>query len=79
MIILGVAGVTETDVRVAAVTVSVAVAVLPPKVAVITDAPGFTPVARPLFAKPLAFSVAVAKVPDTQTAVAVISADVPSE
>jgi hypothetical protein len=44
----GLAGVTPIDTRVAAATVTPALAVLPPKVAVIVEVPADTPVTRPV-------------------------------
>ena len=66
---------TAIDVKVAAVTVRVAAGdVCPPKVAVMSDVPGATPVATPVFAT----TVATAGVPELQTEVAVTSREVPS-
>lgn len=68
------AGVTEREESVAAVTVIVAVAVLPPNVAVITLEPMFTADARPF-----ALIVAVDNVPEVHVAVAVTSCVLLSE
>lgn len=67
------AGPTPTG-GVAAATVSVVFPVLTPDVAVITDVPATTPVARPL-----ALMVATPVVPDDQITCVVISAEVLSE
>jgi len=56
------------------VTVSVVLADIVPDVAVMTDVPAETPVARPL-----EFTVATDVVPDVQVTVAVILFEVPSE
>jgi len=71
--ILGLAGVTAMAVRVAVVIVSVALPDIEPDVAVMTDAPAETPVARPL-----EFTVATDGVPDAQDTDAEISREVPS-
>jgi len=70
-----VAGVNVKPFDVAAFTVKVAVAVLPPKVAVMSDVPGATPVAEPV-CNP---TVATARVPEPQAlrAFAVTSMDGP--
>jgi hypothetical protein len=71
---LGLAGVTVIELKVAAVMVSSVFPDLLPDVAVITDVPAATPVARPpilMVATPIA--------PDDQVTDAVISCDVPSE
>ena len=59
--IVGVAGVTDINCRVAAVTVSIVLPETLPDVAVMTDEPAPTPVARPL-----ATTVAAEVVPDVQ-------------
>jgi hypothetical protein len=76
---LGLAGVTVIKLKVAAVMVNIAFPDLLPDVAVITDVPAATPVARPLVGRPLGFTVATEIVPDDQVTDAVISCDVPSE
>ena len=70
----GLAGVTAMELKVAAVTVSVVFADVLPMVAVITDEPAATPVARPL-----ALIVATRVSPDDQVTNAVMSSEVPSE
>jgi hypothetical protein len=79
LLIVGIKGVTAMELKVTLVTVSVVVPVLLPvatdEVAVITDEPALTPVARPL----MGLMVAKAGVPDVQTTKLVISTDVPSE
>ena len=69
-----VAGVTVIDTNVAAVTVKVAEPDLPSKVAVMTDVPMATPVARP----DVLLTVATPVVPEVQLEDAVTSRDVPS-
>ena len=71
---LTVSGVTDTEDNVAAVTVRVAVPVLPLKAAVMVEEPAATPVARPL---PLI--VATVAFDELQVTCAVISRLVPSE
>jgi hypothetical protein len=59
---VAVAGVTAIDTNVAVVTVNAAVAVLPPKVAVMSDVPLATPMARPV----VGATVATPGVPEVQ-------------
>ena len=66
---VGFAGVTAMDTKVALVTVNVVFPDTRPKVAVITEVPGMIPVARPLVAVPLAFRVATAGVAELQMTV----------
>ena len=78
MAMLGLAGVTAIDCKIAAVTVNIVLPDLIPEVAVMTEVPTPTPVARPLVARPLGFTIATPIVPDDQVTDAVISTDVPS-
>ena len=71
---LGVSGVTDTEDKVAAVTVRVAVPVLPLKVAVMVAVPAATPVARPLL-----LTVATVALDELQVTTVVISRLAPSE
>ena len=71
--ILGFTGVTVIKLRVAAVTVSVVLPDLLPDVAVMTDVPAVTPVARPP-----GFTVATEMVTEDQVTDEVISRDMPS-
>ena len=71
--ILGLTGVTVIRLKVAGVTVNVVLPDLIPEVAVMTEVPTPTPVARPL-----GFTIATPIVPDDQVTDAVISTDVPS-
>ena len=73
MAILGLTGVTVIRLKVAGVTVNVVFPDTLPDVAVMTDAPVATPVARPP-----GFTIATPNVPDDQVTDAVISTDVPS-
>ena len=67
-------GVTTIELNVAAVTVKVAEPALPPKLAVMTDVPLATPVARP----DVLLTVATLVVPEVQLEDAVTSLDDPS-
>jgi hypothetical protein len=71
--ILGLAGVTAIELKVAAVMVSSVFPDLIPDVAVITDVPTPIPVARPLVGRPLGFTIATPVVPELQVTDAVIS------
>ena len=71
--ILGFTGVTVIKLKVAAVTVSVVLPDLLPDVAVMTDVPAVTPVARPP-----GFIVATEMVTEDQVTDEVISRDMPS-
>jgi hypothetical protein len=67
-------GVTAIELNVAAVTVKVAEPAMPPKLAVMTDVPMATPIARP----DVLLTVATLVVPEVQMEDAVTSRDVPS-
>lgn len=71
---MAVAGVTATDIKVAAVTVNVTGALWPPKLAVMTDVPPTTPVATP----DRLLTVATLVVPEVQLEDAVTSRVEPS-
>ena len=71
--ILGLTGVTVIRLKVAGVTVNVVFPDTLPDVAVMTEVPVATPVARPP-----EFTIATPIVPDDQMTDAVISTDVPS-
>ena len=71
--ILGLTGVTVIRLKVAGVTVSVVLPDLIPEVAVMTEVPVATPVARPP-----GFTIATPNVPDDQVTDAVMSCEVPS-
>jgi len=71
--ILGLTGVTVIRLKVAGVTVNVVLPDLIPEVAVMTEVPDTTPVARPP-----GFTVATVILPDDQVTDAVISRDTPS-
>jgi len=71
--ILGLTGVTRYQTQVAGVTVNVVLPDLIPEVAVMTEVPVATPVARPL-----GFTIATPIVPDDQVTDAVMSCEVPS-
>ena len=73
MAMLGLAGVTAIDCKIAAVTVSVVFPDLLPEVAVMTEVPTPTPVARPP-----GFTIATPIAPDDQMTDAVMSCEVPS-
>lgn len=70
----GVAGSNAIDSRAVGVTVMLALAVLPPKVAVMTDVPMATPLATPV----VLLTVATVTVPDDQTDVGETLTDAPS-